>query len=652
MTHKLEAYMARPLVLSNGSLHVGINSFGLVHDLYFPHVGLENHAAGQSLRHKIGVWIDNQLSWLDDGSWEVSFTSSPDALIGHTRAHHSELGILLEFDDFVDARTNAFLRNIHIVNQNEQPRSVRLFLHQAFVIADRRSHTDTGQYLPDSDGILHYNGRRAFVASAKINDEQFFDQHSIGLFGIEGREGTWRDAEDGELSGGNVEHGQVDSTIRCVLELDAHGSGRVQYWIAAGTSTREAVQLHDLISEQGLHAFMQQTHAWWTEWLQPGFAHLEKIPSSYHQEFIQSLMIIKSQIDNDGAVIATTDSSMLNYARDAYGYCWPRDGAYVVWPLIRLGYKKEPQAFFDFCVEAMHPAGYMMHKYYADGGLGPSWHPYAHDTGNAAPIQEDETALVLFVFAQFYHKHPSELLLDMYYENLIKPMANWMAGFIDPTTGLPKPSYDLWEETYLTTTYTTSVTIASLEAAAELAELKKDQDSAVAWRSVADDIRRAARNYLYDKDGGYLRKGILVRDGEIEYNNVIDAASFYGAFMYGLFDAHSDELSRSFQMLSDKLLADGSLLIPRYENDTYQRRDGKAPNPWFITSLWRAEYFLETNKRDDALAIIDKVTSLATSTGHFAEQIDPETQDELSVSPLTWSHAEYLALMLDLSVDT
>lgn len=57
----------------------------------------------------------------------------------------------------------------------------------------------TAQYLPDSDAVLHYRGKRAFIISG-LYDGKPFDQHSIGLFGIEGHEGTYRDADDGELS--------------------------------------------------------------------------------------------------------------------------------------------------------------------------------------------------------------------------------------------------------------------------------------------------------------------------------------------------------------------------------------------------------------------------------------------------------------------
>ncbi len=330
--------MSRPLVLSNGELHVGINTYGLVHDFYFPYVGLENHAAGKALRHRVGVWVDGEISWLDDkDSWEFSFRYPSRALIGHTIARNERLGILLEMDDVVDASISAFMRNIHVVNMRDHPREIRLFMHQAFDIGDARSNTDTAQYLPDSHAILHYRGRRAFIVSGMADGEPF-DQHTIGLFGIEGREGTYRDADDGELSFCNVEHGRVDSTIRFKLQIAANDSRRVHYWIAAGTSSREALYIHRQVRDDGLLKRLHSTADWWHQWLAPAMHVAEKIAPEYQESFIRSTMIIKSQIDKRGAVIASTDSTMLNYSRDAYAYSWPRDGAYVLWPLIRMGY--------------------------------------------------------------------------------------------------------------------------------------------------------------------------------------------------------------------------------------------------------------------------------------------------------------------------
>lgn len=641
--------MARPIVLSNGQLHVGINDFGLVHDFYFPYVGLENHAAGKGLRHKVGVWIDGRTSWLDDGAWEFSFSTADEALVGHVRAKHAALGVIIEFDDFVDTECSAFLRNVHVVNLHGEARAIRLFMHQAFAIGDSRSNTDTAQFLPSSSAILHYRGRRAFVIGAVDQYDNPFDQHSIGLFGIEGHEGTWRDADDGELAMGNVEHGRVDSTLRFCLQVPAHSSQRVHYWIAAATTTREAVRIHKLIREHGLSTHLQRTVEWWHEWLQPALKVVERVPREHQRLFVRSLMLLRSHIDNHGAVIASTDTGMLNYSRDAYGYCWPRDGAYGVWPLIRLGYTDEPLNFFRFCHRALHPRGYLQHKYRADGALGSSWHPYVHGAISAPPIQEDETALVVFMFAQYYHLHPNAKLLHEFYEPFIKKMAHFLTVHVDEETGLPKPSYDLWEEIFLTTTYTTATTYAALHAGAELAEAAGDEQSAVRWRMAADEMKLAARHHLYNADAKHLRKGMLFDGESISYNDTLDTASFYGAFMYGLFELDGEEITHTIAAIEDRLLHPNGVGLPRYENDNYLRANAATPgNLWFITSLWRAQYYTEKGDLSERTKVLDWVRAHASKTGMLSEQLDPGSEEHLSVEPLAWSHAEYLSSLLDI----
>ena len=644
--------MARPIVLSNGELHVGINNYGLVHDFYFPYVGLENHSAGPDLRHRVGVWVDGEVSWLDDTSeWQHEYKYPHDALIGHTIARNESRGIMLEFDDFVDSSYDAFVRSIHVVNTRTESREVCIFMHQAFAIGDSRSNTDTVQYLPDSNSVLHYRGRRAFVVGGIHSDGTPFDQHSVGLFGIEGREGTYRDAEDGELANGDVEHGRVDSTLRFTVHVEPHGSERIQYWIAAGTSTRKALLNHKLMQDEGVERRMEKTAAYWHQWLRPAERISRKIDQKYRQNFITSLLIIKSQIDKHGAVIASTDTSMLNYSRDAYGYCWPRDGAFVLWPFIRMGYKEEPLQFFRFCKDVLNTStGYLMHKYRADGALGSSWHPYVHDGISAPPIQEDETALTVFVFSQFYTLNPDPKYLDQFYDQMILPMANFMAEYIDQATGLPKPTYDLWEENFLTTTYTTSVTYAALVAASDLAEIRGDSDSCVKWRAAADDIYRSAHKHLYNEERKAFYKGVIVKQGHLHKDETIDVSSFFGAFMFGLFAADSPEIMTTAETIANifELNADEMRGIPRYEHDNYYRNDDTGlGNPWFITTMWMAQYYNEKGETEKANRIIDWVQNSTLSTGVLSEQVNRRTQEFLSVAPLTWSHAEFVSTLLD-----
>jgi GH15 family glucan-1,4-alpha-glucosidase len=619
----------------------------MVHDFYFPYVGLENHCAGANLRHKIGIWVDGKISWLDDGAWEVESWTAEGALIGHTRAVHQAFGIMVEFDDTVDAAMSAFLRNIHVINLTNTSRDVRLFMHQAFVIGDSRSNTDTAQYLPDSNAVLHYRGRRAFVVSGR-HDNQPFDQHSIGLFGIEGREGTYRDADDGELSGSVVEHGRVDSTLRFRLKLGPYDSKRVHYWIAAGTSLRDALYVHKAVEDNGMDAYLHATSLWWHEWLEPARDVSASLPASERRLFTHSALVIKAHLDKRGAVIASTDTTMLNYSRDAYAYCWPRDAAYALWPLIRLGYTEEPRRFFEFAQRGLHQSGYLMHKYRSDGALGSSWHPYVHGDTYAPPIQEDETALTVFMFGEFYDRQQDAELLDEFYEDFIKKMADFMASYVDDSTGLPRPSYDLWEENFITSTYTTATVVAGLRAAAELADAAGDAGSSVKWRSAADDIVSAARKYLYNSTRGHFYKGVLTSEQGLQRDETIDLSSFFGAYMFELFPLDSDELRQSFETIKTVFMSAGVIALPRYEHDDYHREPNSGlGNPWFITTLWAAQYANETGDHELYAQVMEWLHSQVDGTQMFAEQLNPVDMSPLSVSPLVWSHAEYMTTQLD-----
>jgi GH15 family glucan-1,4-alpha-glucosidase len=645
-----EACVARPIVLSNGELHVGLNKYGLVHDFYYPYVGFENHSAGSNLRHKVGVWIDGKISWLDDdGAWSFVFHYPQTALIGHTLAKNEQLGVLLEFDDLVDAEMSVFMRNIHVINMSDTPREIRLFLHQAFAIGDSRSNTDTAQYLPDSNAILHYRGRRAFVIGGQYGDKPF-DQYSIGLFGIEGHEGSFRDADDGILGSNNVDHGRVDSILGFNLQIKAHSSERVHYWVAAGMTTREALYIHRQMTEQGVSRRLHATADWWKHWLKPALDTAVNVPKEHQDNFIKSVMIIKSQMDRRGAVIASTDSTMLNYSRDAYAYSWPRDGAYSVWPLIRMGYYDEPYRFFEFCRRGLHPSGYLMHKYRADGALGSSWHPYVHEDVVAPPIQEDETAVTVFVFCQFYQMNPKSSLLKDFYASMIKPMADFLAEYIEPVTGLPRPSYDLWEEVFLTTTYSTAVTYGALLAASELASVSGDEASAVKWRTAADDIRQASAKYLFNKERQTFNKGIIVKHGEVVTDTTLDTSAVFSSYMYGLFDADGEEMTAAIASTRSIFNVNPEHPgLPRYENDNYRRTDPSVQgNLWYITSLWLAQYALD-HDQSEAERILTWVAQNMLSTGMIAEQMNPLNGEVVAPAPLTWSHAEYISTLLDLA---
>ena len=641
--------MTRPLLLSNGTLHVGINLYGMVHDLYYPHVGLENHAAAQNMRHRIGVWVDNTFSWLDDGAWDFKVAYDPHGLIGHIRAHHERLQITLEFTDCVDSEWNVFLRNIHIINGAHKQREVRLFLHQMLLI-NNSLNRDTAQYLPDQSAILHYKGHRAFVVGGKDAAGNTFNQFSIGLFGIEGHEGVYRDAEDGVLSGNVVEFGKVDSVFGFTSHLAPLESTRVYYWLVASRTQQEAIALHSQLQRTDITERFAHTITHWKRWLKPAESYISTLPKDWRGPFRNSLLLVKAAIDRQGGVVASTDTTMLNYVRDAYAYCWPRDGAYALWPLARLGYKTELKNFFDFCRQGLNPQGFLHHKYQPDGAIGSSWHPYVVQGRVIPPIQEDETAIVVFLFCEFMQYNRDRKVFDEFYTTLIVPMCNFMASYIDPQTNLPHASYDLWEEKFLTHTYTVALVYAALSRAAALAARYKKHADAVRWQTIADDIKMAA-HLLYRPDKKYFCKGFINQgNNQLAYNDAIDSSSLYAARLYGLFEPDSPEITISLATLQALygVHPNKPTIAGRYQNDRYYATpDAPLGNPWFITSLWLAQIDIHDGNPTRARQTIDWVQSRMLASGVLSEQINPFTEKFVSVAPLTWSQAEFMTTVLD-----
>jgi|AntRauTorcE11897_2_1112592.scaffolds.fasta_scaffold00030_15 GH15 family glucan-1,4-alpha-glucosidase len=642
--------MSRPVILSNGSMAVGLNEDGLVQDFYYPYVGLDNLTNARLGCHKIGLWVDGQFSWIDRSSWSISVDIDENALISIVSMYNKHLQISLQMNDVVDHQKNVFARSIQIHNQAEHSREIRLFMHQVFQIS-RSGRGDTALYVPDDNYILDYKGRCSLLIGGKhAHSGASFDQYAVGNFGIEGKEGTYRDAEDGELSGSAVEHGGVDSVIRFTDKVEADATAEIEYWVVASDSQYTAQKIHESVLKQGLPALFHDNRAYWSDWLGVAANTLHSIHPEYITLTKKSLLLIKAHIDKRGGVIASCDSSIYNYGRDYYSYVWPRDGAYALWPLIRLGYRDEAKAFFSFCRDIISDEGYLMHKYQPDKAIGSTWHPLLLHDHRELAIQEDETAIIVYMLGEYYHYSGDSDFVQSLYETMIRPMANFMCEFIDPETGLPHASYDLWEEKFLTNTYSVAVVYQSLLVASDFAELFAYPDDQARWSQAAKSFLDANQIFFH-QDRKYFRKGYLLSTGpdkSMQFDDTLDVSSIYGAMMFDYYKNPQmlhDSVSAVERYLLDKSPSGGS---PRYEHDQYFISEPPyMGNPWIITSFWLAQYYIRNKNNDKAKQIIDWSLTKTLPSGVFSEQIHPETSQPMSVAPLVWSHAEYINTVLD-----
>lgn len=640
--------MARPVVLSNGSLFVGLNHHGLVHDFYYPYVGLDNLTNARSAHHKIGLWVDGVFSWVDDDRWRCSIEYCDGTLISQVVLQSTDLELRLETKDFIVYDNNIFVRNMKVTNLSASSREVRLFMHQVFQIS-RAGRADTALFVPDGNYIYDYKGSLGLLIYAEHQDGRPFDQFAIGNYGIEGKEGTFRDAEDGELSGNPVEHGGVDTVIRLTFHLGGGASASARYWVAAASSQSDAEASHKKMQHIATDRLIEDTSSYWKEWLATAANKIHPIDRKYLPSIKASLLIIKAHCDNNGGILASGDSSIYNYGRDYYSYVWPRDAAYAIWPLIRLGFKEEPRKFFKFCKDIMHKDGYVMHKYQPDKSVGSTWHPLLHTDHSELAIQEDETAIIIYMLGEYYAHSKDDEFVESMYENLVRPMANFLCRFIDERTGLPHASYDIWEEKFLTSTYTTAIVYQALLVAAELAEVFAFVEDKPRWIAQAQKILAASDRFI--KDDGTYRKGFLLKqDGTIEFDDTLDVSSLYGVMMYGLYKEGNagpmHETARAIIAKLSSVLPSGG--IARHEADYYFLDKKQYPgNPWNVTTLWLAQYYLRIKQQDEASKMIEWSLNHSLPSGALSEQLDPETGDILSVTPLVWSHAELINTILD-----
>lgn len=640
--------MGRPVMLGNGSLTVGIGSYGLVHDFYYPYVGLDNLTNARSMRHKIGIWVDGAFSWIDDGSWQIRADFSSEALISDIAARHEGFGVEIHFNDFVDHEFNAFCRRISVTNTSDSYKDIRLFTHQVFQIS-RSGRADTAMFVPDENYILDYKGRCALLIYGQNEDGTVYDQFAVGNYAIEGKEGTYRDAEDGELSCNAVEHGGVDSVMRFPCGLSGGEKTRFDYWIVAADSQFAAQKIHHQFLSEGIERRQEMTRQHWQTWLATASGSLHRIDESYVDMVKKSLMVIKVHTDKRGGIVASGDSSIYNFGRDYYSYVWPRDCAFAIWPLIRLGYREEPRKLFEFCRDILTPDGYLMHKYQPDRAIGSTWHPLLHNNRKELAIQEDETAIVLYMLGEYYDYSQDKDFVFSLYNTFIQPAANFIAGFMDDHTKLPHASYDLWEERFLTTTYTTALVYQALLVAADFAEEFEYPDDAVRWQAVAAEVLENSKIF-FDPDRKLFRKGFLLEpDGSLSFDNRLDLSSLYGPMMFA--SAIGTDYIKQTALAVENILLDKSPSggAPRYENDNYFRaHDQYLGNPWHVTTLWMAQYYVRTGQLDRAKQYVQWSLNHAVSGSMLSEQVNPITGELVSVSPLVWSHAELINTILDI----
>ncbi len=281
------------------------------------------------------------------------------------------------------------------------------------------------------------------------------------------------------------------------------------------------------------------------------------------------------------------------------------------------------------------------------------------------------------------------------YQSHIKPAANFVISH-GPAFGVER-----WEEQNGYSPSTISAEIAGLIAAADIAQVNGDTQSAQVWRGVADDWQRSLEGWTVTTNGPLASHPYYIRlsktgdpNAAISYNvgnggptldqrSVIDAG-FLELVRLGLKPVGDSAVTESLPVV-DATIKTNTASGPgwhRYNGDGYG--DGASDgHPWAPSGrgtghVWpllteeRGEYAVDSGDTATALALLDTMRRFGTDIGLIPEQdwelpdlgpspfgTDPTIasigfqngRPAGSAAPLTWSAGVYVRLLRDLVVN-
>ncbi len=640
--------LPRALVLGNGRLLVNFDDKLNMRDLYYPRVGMNNHILGH--RNSLGVWVDGEFDWIDSPSWQRRIGYEDDTLIGHATAHNETARHRAGHP----GRGALPGRPLSQGDSRRQPPapppgSAAFFTHDFCI--DESDIGDTTYYDPGADAIIHYKRDKWFLMSGLAQDRGIF-QYANGTKRFAGAEGTWRDAEDGWLEGNPIAQGSVDSCISFQSRWGPWASGSWSTGLRLAAASRKSGASPAGASRAAPGACSSGTAGVLAFLARQGGVGLQRPQRRRQSCFKRSLLVIRTQIDRGGAIVAANDSDILHFNRDHYSYMWPRDGALVSYALDRAGYSELHPGVLPVFAGGASPKGDTSAQVpsrrisrfelasLAFGGRSSASNPRGRDrTGRLCPLAH-------FTSGPGPRFRPSSLRLS----HQARRRSLWQLP--GQRTGLP------WK-----------ATIFGRKGGASIPLRPARVGRAPGGRPLCPPLRRNGRSGKYEK-----RRE--VREGILQHLWVADLRRFArGVWLWPtgscprhhlgeqplrspcLWRLAADHPQRQEHHLADRRRADRQDAcrggVARYERDYYfaWRHHADVPgNPWFICTLWLADSYIGSARTKADLKrpkeIIEWCAKRALPSGLMPEQLHPVTGEPLSVAPLTWSHSTYISTVL------
>ncbi len=598
----------------NGRILLTVNDAGEWNDLFFPFPGQFQHLREM----RLGLYdVDRRnFHWLRPGN-EYTLEVPSSVVGGFPTTVWSGHGVRLSVEEMVHPNHDLVLRILRF--RSPEARHLRLFSYQSFKIAESLFQ-ETAYVDPSTSSLVHYKRGYYF----EFFGDPAFDAAICGEHTLKGLQGSYVDAEDGRLEGRPIAHGAADSVMQWNIELAPDVESTVRIFLAVGRGGATVHKLRDDVRARGPKRFEKESKAYWSAW---AARHAPDGPDDLGERAArmgsESALVLKLATGTNGAVIASPDTRSLVVGGDTYNYCWFRDGGYISEAMDESRLRELSTRFLRFAATCQSPDGSFAHRFFPDGEVGSTWHPPPF-------LQIDQTATVLSATWRHLERGADpDVLLELW--PMVKSAANFLVHFRDRATGLPGPSFDLWEERKGIHAYSSAAVVHGLESAARIAKVLGKETPH--WLSTAEEIHTRTLELMWDPALGRFVRSVEPRDEGID-------ASILLALDLGLLEPSDPRYRSTVELVESRLWSKAVGGLARYEGDEYYGHE----NPWVVCTLWLAATHLSLGDRARCRELIDWVVSHATPTGLLPEQVDARTGEPKSATPLVWSHAAFLDL--------
>jgi len=629
-------------IIGNSSMLGCITDKGELVRLFWPNIDYPQHIE----RFALGIFFTNRkhsTMWFHEDGWERTQNYITDTNILETIYTSRESNLVVVQRDFVLPHSDVLIRNFDIENTSEKNVDLGFIVYSAGVSSN---NTPLGTLFDfEADALIHY--RHNYYIS--ISSERKVYQFQLGNNAFESATST-------ELDGYESISMMNDGAISWKLGVfNPGGKKTITISICASHSLKSLKgQIRSLKCANPALQFAQ-TKQYWLDFI----GKCKKINTGREDVdrlYKRSLLIFKLMSDaKTGGLLAAPELDEDFTKCDRYAYCWGRDAAFITGALDKCGMNEAVDKFYEWAVSVQDDDGSWHQRYYMDGNLAPSW-----------GLQIDETGAIIWGMLEHYKETQDMSFLKKIWDSVRKAV-DFLIGFIDEETGLPRPSFDLWEERFGEHAYSSASVYGGIMAGAEIADiLGTDKQLANRWRIAAGELKKAIEQNLWKQERNRFIRSIRVklnprgeersgaritmqinpkgyyRDLTLE-DEIVDVSMLGVAVPFEVFDVNDYRVKNTVDAIEHKLISYPVGGIKRYENDSYV-----GGNPWILTTLWMALYHIRIRNYEKAKSYFEWALKGQTELGLLPEQISKDTGKPAWVIPLTWSHAMFVLVLFGL----